>query len=154
MIRLGPDEQKLWEGGPAWTYFLGHLLAGVVSLVVGLTLLLHGKFGWVGAVFALVALVPPAVAWIQRISVLYTVTSQRAVVERGLLSRHVWEIELANVRDIQLHQSIVQRLLRMGTLEISSAGRDTAEVVFRTIPHPDKVKEIIRSGMRSSVKAP
>ncbi len=150
MTKLAIDERMVWTGRPAWSTFLGSFLLGAILFVVGVISPEDPvKFG---NAFRIILIAGALAVWgnllLQRVSVRYEVTSQRAIVERGLLSRHVSEIELANVRDIQLRQSIEQRLLGAGTLEISSAGRDTAEVVFTAIANPDAVKELVRTGMR------
>lgn len=152
-MQLASDERILWQGGPAWSNYLGLLLLIFLLLIAGLALgfafvhaddaLRYTGFGALGLAVTLFGVVV-----VQRATQRYTVTSQRAVVRRGLLSRHEWELELRHVRDIQLKQSLGQRMLRTGTLEVSSAGRDTAEVVFAGISNPDGVKELIRQGMR------
>lgn len=157
MVQLASDERLLWQGAPGWSNFLG-MLSFAVLLVAGggaIPFVPAEPVPGIGAASAILiglALVVFAVVVVQRATRRYTVTTQRAIVEQGLLSRHVFEIELANVRDLQLRQSVWERVLGTGTLEISSAGRDTAEVVFAGVPSPDQVKEFVRQGMRQTGK--
>lgn len=153
MVHLSSDETIQWQGRPAWSNYLGWLLLIFLLLATGVALPFlpaHPVEGVRTAGYALIGLATLLflIVAVQRATQRYTVTSQRAVVRRGLLSRHEWELELRHVRDIQLKQSFGQRLLGNGTLEISSAGRDTAEVVFAGISNPDAVKELVRQGMR------
>ncbi len=66
----------------------------------------------------------------------------------GLLSRDIAEIELRHIRDIQLKQSVYERIVGIGSLALSSAGRAEAEVLFEGIPDPGGVKEVIRQATR------
>lgn len=152
-MQLAADEKILWQGGPAWSNYLGMLLLILLLLAAGVALpflpaeTVEGV-RTAGYVLIGLAVLLFLIVAVQRATQRYTVTTQRAMVRRGLLSRHEWELELRHVRDIQLKQSFGQRVLRTGTLEISSAGRDTAEVIFAGISNPDGVKELIRQGMR------
>jgi uncharacterized membrane protein YdbT with pleckstrin-like domain len=148
MAKSEQNEELVWKGKRAWSYFLGRIVLGLLLLAVGALLIVDPTMriaGWfVGAIGMLTWLN----VWLNRVAWRYTVTTQRAIVERGLLSRNVSEIELVNVRDIQLKQTFLERVFRVGTLEISSAGRDSAEVIFLGIPDPDGVKEYVRQGVR------
>ncbi len=152
MAQLAADERLVWAGRPAWSNYLWSLLLGGILFALGVMIPEDpARFGNAFRIsFIAAALAVCGNVLLQRASLRFQVTSQRAIVERGLLSRHVSEIELANVRDIQLHQNFGERLLGLGRLELSSAGRDTAEVVFDGIAKPDGVKEFVRAGMRET----
>lgn len=153
MTQLAPDEHTVWKGRQAWPTFLGSILLGAMLVTFGVLVWGTSKLSPVAEVlFFGGGLIIWARVLVQRVSVRYEVTSQRAIVERGLLSRQVSEIELINLRDIQLRQSLEQRLFRVGTLELSSAGRDIAEVIFTGIANPDRVKDLVRAGMRGTTE--
>ena len=158
MVHLANDEKTLWEGGPGWSNFLGQLLFALLLAAAGVALLvLLGQsvegVAIASAILIGLGLLLLLIVVVKRAMSRFTVTTQRAIVERGIISRHVFEIELSNVRDLQLRQSFAERVLGTGTLEISSAGRDTAEVVFNGVPSPDQVKELVRQGMRQIGKS-
>lgn len=73
-----------------------------------------------------------------------TVTDQRTIHREGIVSRDTSEVQHDDVRNMQVDQSIAQRLLSIGDIGISSSGQDDLEIVARGIPHPERVIELIR----------
>jgi uncharacterized membrane protein YdbT with pleckstrin-like domain len=67
----------------------------------------------------------------------YTLTSQRIVLSRGVISRLTESIDLDRVQDIIVRKTLADRLIRAGSVEIDSAARDGVEVL-RLIPRPDR----------------
>jgi len=60
------------------------------------------------------------VVFITRYYTRYRLTSQRIIMESGLLGKRIDEIELFRVKDTRLHQSLVQRIVGLGDIEIIS----------------------------------
>jgi uncharacterized membrane protein YdbT with pleckstrin-like domain len=114
-------------------------------LVVGVVLLFSAEARPFGLSFIFVFLIFVITIWFARLSRRYTVTSQRVISRWGLISRNISEIDIKNIRDIQLQQGVLQRVFGIGSVALSSAGRAGAEVVFEGIADPDGVKEVIRS---------
>ncbi|WP_372715746.1 PH domain-containing protein [Novipirellula sp.] len=73
-----------------------------------------------------------------------TVTDDRTIYRQGIVSRETSEVQHDDVRNIQLDQSFMQRLLKVGGVGISSSGQDDLEVVAHRLPHPDRIIELIR----------
>ena len=147
------EEQTLWEGARAWSEYRSRWLGAMLSLVAAFacfSLVEDPRLRLIpsGALF-LLSLIFPATIWMDRISHHCKVTSQRAITREGLISRKVLEIELTHIRDIRLTQTFLQRIFGNGSVELSSAGREGAEVVFRGIPKPEEVKELIRRQIRT-----
>lgn len=150
MTKLGSEERVLWEGTRAWSDFLAAWIGTAFFFLLGVMLLFAPEARSFGLVWLLVTVVFPIGIWLMRISQRYIVTTERAIARRGLISRKVSEIELKHIRDIRLTQGIFQRIFGIGSLELSSAGRAGAEVVFQGIPEPEVVKELIRQQIRGS----
>jgi len=74
-----------------------------------------------------------------------TVTNDRTIYQRGLVSRETSEVQHGDVRNIQLDQTFFQRLLRVGDVSISSSGQDELEVVARRLPNPKGIIDLIRA---------
>lgn len=74
-----------------------------------------------------------------------TVTDDRSIYQQGLVSRETSEVQHNDVRNIQLDQSFIQRLLKVGDIGISSSGQDDLEIVARRLPHPQRIIERIRA---------
>jgi uncharacterized membrane protein YdbT with pleckstrin-like domain len=82
--------------------------------------------------------------WARRQGKVYRLTSQRAMMRLGFLARTESEVELRDIRSINLKQSLAQRLLGLGDVEISSAAREGVEINFAGIARAEKVKEAVR----------
>lgn len=82
-------------------------------------------------------------AMVMRISTSLKVTNKRTVLNRGLLSRSTSEVLHDHVRNIEIDQSFMDRIFRVGKIGISSSGQDGIEVQCDHIPDPRKMKEII-----------
>jgi len=73
-----------------------------------------------------------------------TVTDDRTIYQEGIISRETSEVQHDDVRNIQLDQSFLQRLLKVGDIAISSSGQDDMEVVAKRLPNPARINELIR----------
>ena len=82
--------------------------------------------------------------WFKSLYVTLTVTNRRTILRKGLFSKSTSEVAHDDVRNIQIDQSMVQRLLNIGDLLISSAGQDTIEIKARAIHDPERVASIVR----------
>jgi hypothetical protein len=72
-----------------------------------------------------------------------TVVDQRIILRNGLLSQFVNEIMSADVRNIQISQTFLPRLLGVGKIGISTAAQSGIEIEVAGIPCPDQVRELI-----------
>lgn len=73
-----------------------------------------------------------------------TVTDDRTIYQEGIISRETSEVQHDDVRNIQLDQSFIQRLLGVGDVGISSSGQDDLEIVAKRLPNPGKIIDCIR----------
>jgi len=67
----------------------------------------------------------------------YTLTTHRIVLSRGVVSRVTESIALDRIQDTVVRRPLAERLIRAGSVEIQSAGRDGTEVL-RLVPRPDR----------------
>ncbi len=81
--------------------------------------------------------------WLDCLGHRLVVTDRRTIFRKGLLSKFTNEILHSHVRNIQINQSIFQRLMRVGSIGISSSGQAGIEIFIRGIPNPYDVKSII-----------
>lgn len=94
---------------PVWWVFLVCLALGIIVLVI-----------------------PVIFAKTQR----YRISNYRIDYERGVLSRKIDTMELWHVDDISFRQSLLDRILRVGTIEIVSNDRSTPALQIRGLPNP------------------
>jgi len=88
--------------------------------------------------------------WLKSKATVVTVTDERTILRRGLLSKQLNEVWHQDVRNVQLKQTFWQRVFHTGSLEVSSAGQSDVEIAVTGIPDPDEVKEIIDRYKRTS----
>jgi uncharacterized membrane protein YdbT with pleckstrin-like domain len=72
-----------------------------------------------------------------------TVTSKRTIYRRGILAKSTSEVRHADVRNIVVTQSFLQRVFGVGTVAISSAGQADFEITISGIPDPQRVQAAI-----------
>ena len=63
---------------------------------------------------------------------------------RGIIGRDIKSIRIRDLRNINLRQSLTQRLLNIGDLEFSSAGGSDIEVRFHDIVDPVGTKRHVQ----------
>src|SRR5512138_2443952 len=73
----------------------------------------------------------------------YRLTNQRLIVEQGILSRTLDEVDLRTVDDSPFSQSPLQRLQGIGTVWILPSDRATPRLALRGIPDPRTLREKI-----------
>lgn len=75
----------------------------------------------------------------------FTLTSERLRWQWGILNRHTEEVELYRVRDIGLVKPFIQRIVGLGTVEVTSTDLRTPQIEIRAIRDADAVREHFRS---------
>lgn len=64
---------------------------------------------------------------------------------RGIIGRDVQSIRLRDLRNVNVRQSLFQRIFFVGDVEFSSSGGSGVEVVFHGVPSPMEVKTLVHS---------
>lgn len=152
-------EETLWKGTPSVALLAGHF-AGIVAVLVGVPLLTRLfaltleddkagdmiRFGFIAAgVLLVIQTVALVVAWIRLRSTMYRVTNQRVLVEQGVFSKTVDEIDLRYVDDSTFTQSLFERILGIGSVTLISSDKSSPRYVLRSIRDPRGVREMIRA---------
>ena len=131
------DEQIIWNGKPNWKGY-----AGVLTLFafLGLISLMNGST----EVFIFALLLTGIVAAV-RMQYTFTITSQRIIARKGIIAKSTGELDIKDIRSINVKQSIMQRLFKIGSLEFTTASGPAKEVSLIHIPKVEELKEKIRS---------
>jgi uncharacterized membrane protein YdbT with pleckstrin-like domain len=130
---------------PSWWHFTGNLI--LVLLVFGGGLFElgapHGnrQYGllMVAAAAAILGLVH-----LRRRYTTWSLTSDRLIERSGLLASRRREMELADVRSIEVDRSLTQRILGLGNVSIASAASADFMIRMQDIPDPERVAEMLR----------
>jgi uncharacterized membrane protein YdbT with pleckstrin-like domain len=102
---------------------------------------------WGGVVFAaavVASVIWLFVRWLKWRSTHFVVTSDRVIYRSGVLIKRGIAIPLERVNNINFHQTILERLIRAGDLQIESAGQD-GQQNFSDIRRPDEVQRLIHA---------
>lgn len=98
---------------------------------------------WPSGALLLFAFVVIAIWKVQKLSHSLEVTTKRSIEKRGLLSRRTSEVLHDNIRNIQIEQTFLQRLMNVGTLSIASSGQEGVEIQVEDLPGPDDIRKVI-----------
>jgi membrane protein YdbS with pleckstrin-like domain len=144
---LGPGEEIYLDSRPNWSYlfwpsvFTVLVVAGCVAAVVVWTSA-PVVVGWILLGVGVVALVYLGARYLGWRTTTFVVTSQRIVYRTGVLRRTGREIPIGRVQDVTYHQTVVERIVRAGSLTVESAGRQGQDP-FPDISRPDQVQSLI-----------
>jgi uncharacterized membrane protein YdbT with pleckstrin-like domain len=130
-------EKTVWEGKPDWRQFA---LPLIIAAVLVTPVLAQGH----GGALLLFAIVGGIVA-LKRAQCNFKVTDQRIISQYGLISRRTGELDVRDIRVINVGQSIIQRLFGIGTLEFTTSSGPAKEVMIIGIREPFVLKERIRA---------
>lgn len=153
-MELLEGERILWQGRPSWRAHLSFFvvwipLALVPVIIAGLLRANDQGTGlpyWQWLLISLVLVVGVA-AWdaLQRYATFYVVTTQRLRVRRGILSRREQTARFERVQNVNVSQSLIDRLVDVGTVEFDTAGSDVDDSGFhyRGISDPQGLVRIV-----------
>lgn len=137
------EEDVIFAVHPAM--FKNHPIAFTISmLMIPLGLVLLFRVEWQLALIPLVVgLIILLVWWIDTLSIRLEITNKRTILRKGILSRYSNEVFHANVRNIEISQSFLQRIFGVGKIGIASAGQVTQDIEVSGIPDPEHVRNLI-----------
>jgi len=154
------EEETLWHGTPSPKVLIGRA-AGLLAIAIAIPVLAHvlasftadlaaqsrivAAGWWIAVALVLVQAIRLGIALLRIRSTMYTITSQRIIIESGVLSKAVREIDLRTIDDTQFFQSAMHRLLGIGDVTLVSADRTMPTFVLRDAPDPRALRELIRS---------
>lgn len=106
-----------------------------------------------GLVFAACVAIAFLIGLIRRIFVRFTITDQRLRIQRGIISRSVQQTRIDRVQNVNTHQSVVERILQVGTVDFDTAGTDDATFTFDGVDDPADVIAAVDEAQRAQAQA-
>ena len=85
-----------------------------------------------------------AVVIYARFGASWVLTGQRLTQTLGLLSRSTSEVEITDIRNIQVSQGLLDRILGLGQVAVSTAGQHELEIIASGIRHPEELAAALR----------
>lgn len=77
----------------------------------------------------------------------FKITTERIIEQSGVLNRRVHDIELYRVKDIQIEQSIVNRIFGLSKIIVLSSDRTNPRLVMESIRRGLQVREDLRKAV-------
>jgi len=72
------------------------------------------------------------------------ITGDEVHLEEGLLSKHHVDLHVNQIRAVRVHQSFLDRVFRVGQIEVYTTG-DQPEFVVGGMPGPHRVRDHVRN---------
>ena len=151
-----PGEDVFFHGHPSWRSMLGFYLKGFLAAVGAgavagvISAIADGsvQVGWIVAVVLVVIVVTLVIGLIRRIRTTYTITDQRLTIDRGLLSRDVQETRLDRLQNVNSRQSLLERLLGIGTVDFDTAAGAEYDFSFRGVADPERIVRTVDAAIK------
>lgn len=156
-LQNSANEQTLWNGSPSWLLHLGKVIIwgilGIVLPALIIYLWTNGQqnpkldmFFWIFVLGSFI--IPFAIIFIKIFDTRFTnysLTSERLIIKKGILTRTTDEIELYRVKDIRLVEPFLQRLVGLSVIEITSSDRSNPNLSLSGIKNGDELRNNLRN---------
>ena len=131
-------ESVLWSGHPSWKsmllFYIRWVVISLIPVIIyagiragtsdhpGLTL--FAALSVIGLILTL------TVGWVRRVTTVYRITNRRIQIKRGIVSKNERSANVDRIQNVNVRQSIGQRILGIGDVDWDTAGSETAESDF------------------------
>jgi uncharacterized membrane protein YdbT with pleckstrin-like domain len=154
-VDLEPGEEVFFHGHPSWRSMLAFHLRGLFAailagVIAGLLTRATGRSVDVPAVAAAVLVVfVLALAWgvLRRLATTYTITNRRLTIHVGLLSSELHETRLERVQNVRCRQRMLERMLRVGTVDFDTAAGTAYDFSFRGVEDPRGIVRTVNAAL-------
>lgn len=127
--------------------FIAYMGLIVGGLVVALITLIHGLL-----FVTLLAVAAAAFGgyrlcrwWLRNRNTSLTVTKDRCILRTGVVNAVTTEVPLAEVKDIQINQTLVNRIMKVGDIVVSTSGEGGVTVMVMGMPNPQEIARLMRN---------
>jgi uncharacterized membrane protein YdbT with pleckstrin-like domain len=152
-------ETTLWQGHPSWKamllFYVKWTIISLLPIAIWVVLDVAGQNvtpTWLSVATIVLLVLTYAIGWLRRITTRYLVTDRRIQIRTGIASRHERTTHIDRVQNVNLSQSLAQRILGIGDVDWDTAGTEAPEsdFTFRGIDDPSA---LVRIADRFSVEA-
>jgi uncharacterized membrane protein YdbT with pleckstrin-like domain len=144
-------ETTLWQGHPSWKamllFYIKWTLISLLPIVIWVVLGVAGHSmtpTWLSAATVVLLVATYVIGWVLRRTTRYLVTDRRIQIRVGIASRRERTTHIDRVQNVNLTQSLPQRILGIGDVDWDTAGTDAPEsdFTFRGIDDPSALVRI------------
>jgi uncharacterized membrane protein YdbT with pleckstrin-like domain len=153
-MELLESERILWQGRPSWrsqlSFFAMWIPLALLPVIIAGFLRANDQgtglpyWQWLLISLLLVVLVVGYEA-LRRYATFYAVTTQRLIVRRGILSRVEQTARFDRIQNVNVSQSLMDRVVRVGAVDFDTAGTGEGRGDFRFegIADPQRLVRIV-----------
>jgi uncharacterized membrane protein YdbT with pleckstrin-like domain len=151
-MNLSDGEEVVLDLHPHWgRLFIPVLVLLLACLLAGFGVALIPKGGgqqierWILiAIAAVVVIWRTILPYLRWLTTKYVLTTDRLIIRNGILARHGRDIPLNRINDVSFSETVLERMLRSGTLVVESAG-DNGQISLTDVPKVEHVqREVYR----------
>ena len=73
----------------------------------------------------------------------YTLTNEKLLIDKGLLSRNQEEVRLYRIVDFSVTQTFLQRMFKVGNIKISSSDNTQEDFTLYEVKNPYAIKDLM-----------
>ncbi len=125
---LNHNEQVVLDLRPHWWYFARPIALLVAAMALGILILAWdvapGPLNLVAGLGVVVALIWFGLTYLRWATTSFVITTDRLISRSGVLNRSGVEIPLEKINTVFFRQTIFERLIKSGDLEIESASEE------------------------------
>ncbi len=155
---LEPGEHVIFQGHPSWRSILGFYLKGLIVVVIGGAVAAAATrisgdevdSGLVTLVAVVLLVVVLVAGYIKRLFTTYTITNHRLHIRRGIIARAEQQTLINRVQNVNTHQSVLQRMLVIGTVNFDTAAGDDYDFQFAGVSSPHEVVDAVHAAQREA----
>lgn len=137
---LHSGEEIVFKGHPSWRGVLAFYIKGTFGALVIAAIL---WFAWSEAgavlVFAVIFGLTVLFGFVMRVATVYTITTERLSIRRGILSKSVQQTSIDRVQNVNTSQSPIERILQVGKVDFDTAGTEDSSFTFDGVANPDEI---------------
>jgi uncharacterized membrane protein YdbT with pleckstrin-like domain len=151
------QEIVFFRGHPSWRSTLDFHAKGVLAAVVAgalagaVTAIASGHVmvEWIVVVVLVTLVLVLLAGLVGRARTTYTITSERLTIHKGLMSRDLHQTRLERVQNVSARQSILERMLRVGTVDFDTAGGAGYDFTFHGVDNPREIVRTVERALRT-----
>ena len=148
-LELHSGEEVIYDGHPSWRSIKAFYATGfLIALALGAIFWFAASNALGVAVFVVVFALAILTGLVRRIFTVFTITTDRLIIRRGILSKRVQQTRIDRVQNVNTRQSPIDRLFRVGAVDFDTAGTDDSDFTFDGVNDPAGVATAVDHAQR------
>jgi uncharacterized membrane protein YdbT with pleckstrin-like domain len=145
---VASNEKEIWSGTPSQLRHIGlYALCAVVALgllIAAISMHASSSVWWLPLLLVILPLGVAGQRFLQTRFERITLTDQRLILRRGILSRSTDYVELYRIKDSHFTQPFAERMLGLGTIRLRTTQDSAPLVVLSGMRGPEALWNQIR----------